>query len=497
MQLVFKVGNKKPALDLAERAKYWRDGQLVDIYPDGHPLGKMVPKHFCVIQTPHDYWALRGTTDWKSTIAKVYELKKFLSPVDSNGKYCWEAGYLEAEKRIRLRDWFVDYKWMLDQGWISKADFESIYNQDKEHNKVFIDRDLSSYLVHEDAKTRMVSEFSDRAGSIASGTYQIGTGAGADYATVTLFEADIAAQLTGNLTGEHQNEETAISSVVAFDTDTNTHLLKLTAESGAEHNGGAYGNGARVNHGTSDYLAIDETGAGELAKFEISKLAINMAGSGNKGFSGINGGDTSLVINRLLVKGDANTSDQGIYTAVGAGNNVLVTNNIVYGLTNDHGIYISSGSNATQQIYNNTSIGNKRNFRNVAESSATVSIKNNLAQAATDVDYYNLSNVDNSAKNVSEDATSPDAAYQSKDVHTNSVFKDYANDDYRLDSGGDATNLAILDDGDDLSGTFADDIEGQTRSTWYIGASEIVAAGGISMPVVMLQMDHFDGGAML
>lgn len=80
------------------------------------------------------------------------------------------------------------------------------------------------------------------------------------------------------------------------------------------------------------------------------------------------------------------------------------------------------------------------------------------------------------AKNVSEDATSPDAAYQSKDVHTNSVFENYGSDDYRLDSGGDTTNLAILDDGDDLSGTFTDDIEGQTRSTWYIGASEIVGA---------------------
>ena len=52
--------------------------------------------------------------------------------------------------------------------------------------------------------------------------------------------------LTGNLTGEHANEETDISTIVIFDVDTATYILKLTAVSGAEHSGGAYGNGARI-----------------------------------------------------------------------------------------------------------------------------------------------------------------------------------------------------------------------------------------------------------
>jgi hypothetical protein len=87
------------------------------------------------------------------------------------------------------------------------------------------------------------------------------------------------------------------------------------------------------------------------------------------------------------------------------------------------------------------------------------------------------------AKNVSEGNSdpgwSPDAAYRGKDFHTNTIFNGYATNDYTLDAAGDSTNLAVCDDGDDLSGTFTDDIIGQTRSTWYIGASEIVSAGGI------------------
>jgi hypothetical protein len=63
------------------------------------------------------------------------------------------------------------------------------------------------------------------------------------------------------------------------------------------------------------------------------------------------------------------------------------------------------------------------------------------------------------------------------------VIVDAAAGTFKFSIAGDATNLAILDDGDDLSGIgspaqFSDDVIEQSRSTWYIGASEIVAAGG-------------------
>ncbi|GAG74655.1 unnamed protein product, partial [marine sediment metagenome] len=88
-----------------------------------------------------------------------------------------------------------------------------------------------------------------------------------------------------------------------------------------------------------------------------------------------------------------------------------------------------------------------------------------------------------SAKNVTQDSTSPDGAtYQDwdpDDPATPTCFSNYAGDDFTLDE-----TEATLDDGDDLSGIgapaeFSDDVEGNSRSTWYIGASEFAAAADI------------------
>jgi hypothetical protein len=167
----------------------------------------------------------------------------------------------------------------------------------------------------------------------------------------------------------------------------------------------------------------------------------------------------------------------------------VIYNNIIYDFfdTGSHGIRsnVTFSQTSNGLIANNTVINCYNGIDTDSTSGGTQSLVNNLVQDG------NVSGSDyvkggtwSSAKNISEDATSPNAAYQSKDVHTNSVFQDYANDNFKLDSGGDVTNLAIVDDGDDLSVNFTDDIIGQTRSTWYIGASEIVA-GGFTVPLAM------------
>jgi hypothetical protein len=96
--------------------------------------------------------------------------------------------------------------------------------------------------------------------AITSGSYTIG--AAADYATLNDFNAAIEAQLDGDLTALHLDEETSIASTIQFDTDTNSYLLKITAQSGAAHSGTfgadphAAGAGARVvlAAGTSIYI---------------------------------------------------------------------------------------------------------------------------------------------------------------------------------------------------------------------------------------------------
>ena len=461
MLLICKVGTKWPS----DPYRGWRDGHIVDIRGDEYVPGKVEKKHFAFIRVPVDFWTLRKTTDWKAWNPEIEALKKYLCPVDSFGKYPWEFGVLKDESRLRCRDWFIDYKSLLDQKFIKQQDFQNIYNKDVAQGIFNIDRDFTTLLLHEDEKVRLTSLYTDVKGSIAAdgdgvgtgGGFTIGAGEGPDYATVTAFEADIAAQLTGDLHGLHLSEETAISTAVTFDTDTNSHTLYLTAESGAEHNGGAYGNGARIVMGTSDWFELNETNNGELDDFECSNLSFNCDGSNNMGFNCSDGSNNGMfTFNRLRLQNDG-----GGYYGFKIGQSgclhVTITNCIIEGFGNgtiESGIYLNNtDSNQVHFICNNTLIGNYNNFyQDGSLARGTMTFKNNLCQADTGgSDWHDDGGgFGTTSKNISEDATSPDEAYRSKNLHTNTIFTNYAADDYRLNSAGDATNLAIADDGDNL-----------------------------------------------
>jgi hypothetical protein len=87
---------------------------------------------------------------------------------------------------------------------------------------------------------------------------------------------------------------------------------------------------------------------------------------------------------------------------------------------------------------------------------------------------YNSSNISGNAPNTggsgNNNAQSP---WYSGATADSAIFVDAANNDYHLLS--DAIFVGI---GVDLSGTFTDDIDGDTRSAWDLGADEYVAAGG-------------------
>ncbi len=469
MEVAIKIADARYPNDPAYE-KCWLDGQPIEARWDGFKWGKKDREDYLILRTPDDFWTIRGGKDWKVWNKQAEEFKKLFSAVDSQGKQRWEFGFLEEEKRLRMRDKFIDIGGLLNDKKITRTIYDNLYAHGQETGIANIDLSIFDILKQEDRDKRTLVDLKNQ--GITSGTYQIGTGGGADYATWASFATAVNAgnQMDGDLTGEGQNEETAIATVVAFDTDTNGNTLYLTAESGAEHNGGAYGNGARITCGTDDGLRLSESTPGDLTHVEISKLALDISGSGNIGVYPYDCGDSGdILLNRLLIEGDADSS-YPIRIDSGA-NNVVLRNSIIYGAS---GEYVRIGSDS--EFYNNTVIGLSTGLAVLA---GTVVAKNNLVQDCG-TDYYG--SYGTSAKNISEGATSPDESYRSKDVHTNSVFENYGADDYRLDSGGDATNLQILDDGEDLSGTFTDDIQGQTRSTWYIGASEIVAAGGLSIP---------------
>lgn len=156
MELLVKVGDKYP-VGHPNHESGWRDGHIIDIRENGFHTGKMTLNHHCVIQVQGNFWAIRGTTssreDWKSTKPSVMALKKFLS-VQHNGKYRWENGYNKPnELHKRKRDYFVDYKDLLDNSMITQQQYDAIYN--KEISQIIVlNVNMNAILKHEDVDIR-------------------------------------------------------------------------------------------------------------------------------------------------------------------------------------------------------------------------------------------------------------------------------------------------------------------------------------------------------
>lgn len=484
METAIKIADARHAQHPAYQL-CWLDGQPIEARWDGFPWGPMERKNFLILRTPDDFWNIRGGEDWKVWNSKAEEFKKLFSRTDSNEKFKWEFGYLKEEKRLRMRDRFIDIAGLLASEKITRTIYDKLYVHDEEAGVIDINESLFDLLKYELTETRTAAPIKNQ--GITSGTFQIGTGGGADYATWTLFAADVNAggQMDGNLTGEGQGEITAISSDVTFDTDTNGFLLKLTAESGAGHAGVWAGSKAEINYGLSNSLEFDESTGGDLDDVTVELLQLDITGNGNDGIRLIDGGDAgTLIAQKLLIKGDG-SSDAGIIFG-SAVINAAAINNIIYSAAEAGIGYSTLAVASIFFISNNTCAKCLVGINTSGDGDATVTLKNNLCQGNGTDFAEGGSGYGTTAKNISEDATSPDVAYRSKDLHTNTIFENYAGDDYRLDSGGDSTNLAIADDGENLYGSgVTEDVAGVARDNgvpFWIGASHIVVAGGLLVP---------------
>ncbi|GAG34644.1 unnamed protein product, partial [marine sediment metagenome] len=153
----------------------------------------------------------------------------------------------------------------------------------------------------------------------------------------------------------------------------------------------------------------------------------------------------------------------------------------------------------TLTVYNNTFVKNYCNIHNarVGETGTRI-FKNNLCQDNSGGGDYSDTGggFGTTANNISEDATSPDASFRNKTVS----FVDEDNDDFHL-AGNDAN---ARNAGEDLSATFTDDIDGQTRGYrgWDIGADETFTSTMIDAPLTNKMTDGlvghwtFNGGDM-
>lgn len=497
-EILVKVGSRYADPNNDGHFLSWRDGQVIGgIKPMGFRTGNMYGFCLLLIKLPNvNYLDLGGKTqdEW-GTWGRSNTLYEDLNHQKNvAGKHKWEFTETEDNKfksKRRHSDYFIDVAQLLRLGHITVADVERIYDYSQ---KIILTlsgvMSIDEILMHEERDTREDPSKLEQHASITSGTHSIGNEL--DYDTVEDFEAAIGSQLSGDLTGEVNDEEVPFGTDTTFDTDTNTNLLKLTAQSGDEHTGGAYGNGARINFDAFNDINFNETTNGDLDDIEVSNLAFDIQGAGNIALNLVDGSDSgSWLVNRCLMKGDSGTRI-GIASRDATAQNINIRNNICYDITDGtfgDGIAFFMFSGAAFTIYNNTCIACRRGINNEANSTLTaLVVQNNLTQANT-TDMEGSGWPSNTAKNITEDDSGPDAAYDDTDVNTNSVFLNYGSDDFRINVAGDSTNLAIVDDGEDLSGTFTDDVQGAGRraAPFDIGASQRTpAATGLTVGTLTL-----------
>lgn len=143
-------------------------------------------KTLCVIRDPEDFWTSWGNPSGQyfPTTPQVREHEKHLrvqhyqgggqgfSKAFSNGfkrsarRYKYEDDYVETDhvkgitgkQKHRKREWFVDFKELLDDGHITQAQYDSIYDKENDHLFIELPFNLSTsgYIHHENTHSRRV-----------------------------------------------------------------------------------------------------------------------------------------------------------------------------------------------------------------------------------------------------------------------------------------------------------------------------------------------------
>jgi len=174
-----------------------------------------------------------------------------------------------------------------------------------------------------------------------------------------------------------------------------------------------------------------------------------------------------IAISNNIISATGNNSRNGIRLGDGVMSSAYVWNNIIYDFTSNYGILELAGSTtAPIYIYNNTVINS---WRGISSYGGQIIAKNNIVNTCISSCYeggYNSS----STNNLSEISDAPGTTPKNS---TTVSFVDAQNKDFHLAP----TDTAAIDAGTSTPATdtnlfFTDDIDGQTRRQWDIGADE-------------------------
>jgi len=221
----------------------------------------------------------------------------------------------------------------------------------------------------------------------------------------------------------------------------------------------------RVTYYFSDRTIVSAT----IPDCEFIGLAVEQAQTGNYDANCVanNRGTTRDCLLVYNYQYTSNFTKYGLNLEASPGYVNRAYNNIIVNISGTKGTTRGiTGNYGTSYIYNNTIKG----FDKGIACSSSSHLKNNIS---VDCNTDFNSSPTNSASNVSSDATAPGSG----SVTGKTAYTDYFVDpDTDLHLKDTANNLFGIT-GTDLSGTFTDDIDGDTRSVWDVGADEYTQGG--------------------
>ncbi len=352
-----------------------------------------------------------------------------------------EYSRMEDEFERRTQHWRRAKYWIDLTKLVSDEKLRDLYDHDLLVDPIVVNKSyLDLFKSFEDRPT--VLSLYDRQGSFTSGTVDIGPSGDPDANTVFEFESNIA-NLTGNLTGDVNEAFTETSDVTFAGWITDGHTLKVYT-TGAGRHAGKY---TETAHLMSSWKPLKCSDANIVnARFE--GIVVKAGVSGGYGFSGRYG----LRFEKCIIK-STHALGKGFYN-FGSG---ATWNCVAWGVGGEDGFRECSSKNCTAYGY-------EYGFRN--------QIASNGVSRGTGQNFL----VSGGDYNASDDDSAPGGNSINTSTYSDAqIWADAPNGDFSLVAGS-----PLIGQGYDYSGTFTDDINSVTRTTWDIGAWEYAAAGGDS-----------------
>jgi hypothetical protein len=249
---------------------------------------------------------------------------------------------------------------------------------------------------------------------------------------------------------------TSAFTINGFTTDA-THYIQILPASGHGHSGVA---------GAGVVIDVNDSGTAITISDDYVRIEglqiTDFAGANGRAGVRVNNGNNALLDRLIFYDFDTDHTARGVRNSTATG--TIVRNCIIYG-GQGYGIHADTGS-VSMTVQNCTVHG--MTGTGIQQGAGTLTVTNSISAGSSTADFAGTIT---QSYNISSDATASGAGSLTGRYAGNQFTTITAGaEDLHLKSGADAINM-----GNDLSGTFTNDVDGGTRpagAAWDIGADE-------------------------